>query len=167
MYRKKSLSNFILLALEKSVDGLIRIEDILEKPYHYSFGAGFEYSLKQSELALAFKRLRERGLVDFVSDEKLAYRLTDEGRQKAVIQSLAVDDKKWDGKWRIVIWDIPEKRRNTRDLLRYQLKSWGFIPWQQSIWITKKDCAKPLREYIKKIGINDWVKVLVSDDIGD
>lgn len=167
MYKKKSLSNFILLALEKSVDGLVRIEDLLANPHYYAYFGGGDYTLKKSELALAFKRLRERGLVDFVSDEKLAYRLTDQGRQKAVMQSLAVDDKKWDGKWRVVIWDIPEKRRSARDLLRYQLKSWGFTPWQQSIWVTKKNCTKPLREYIRKIGIGDWVKVLESDNIED
>lgn len=158
MRKKKSLTNLILLILEKTVDGYVDFDDFIHHPL-------WERPFKKSDLSQGLKRLRERGLIDFIDDDKLAYRLTDLGKQKAVWESVMWDTKKWDGKWRVVVFDIPEKRRQARNLLRGSLKRWGFIPWQQSVWATKKNCTKPLREFIKNVGIEDWVIVLESDNI--
>ena len=64
MYRKKSFGSFILLALEKTIDGYIRFEDLLYKPGFYAYYDGWDYPLKKSELARVLKRLREGGLVE-------------------------------------------------------------------------------------------------------
>ena len=77
-----------------------------------------------------------------------------------------IKPKKWDGKWRLVVWDIPEKRRQARDLLRFKLKQLGFKQWQQSIWASKMNCTELLRSFIKQVGIEDWVMVIESDNIG-
>src|SRR3990167_5628246 len=103
MYRKKSLSNLILLALEKTVDGTVRLSDFMYNPGYYAYYDGWNYELKKSELARALKRLRENGLVDFLGDEEIVMRLTDQGKEKAVLAKLLLDENEWDGKWRIVI----------------------------------------------------------------
>ena len=153
----------MLLALEKSVDGYVRLEDFAYHHYRYHYGIP---ELKKASLAQALKRLREGGLIELVSDEKLAYRLTDQGREKAMFASLKFSEKEWDGKWRLVIFDVPEKRRQARDLLRSKLKQWGFVYFQQSVWGTKKNCTRVLRDFIKSVGIGDWVMVVESDNIG-
>jgi len=162
MALRKGLTNFILLALEKSVDGYVRFEDFAYHHYLYQYGIP---SLKKSALSRAFKRLRNNGFIELVDENKLIYRLTDEGKEEAVWASLRVEEKEWDGRWRLVIFDIPEKRRIARDLLRQKLKAFGFIKWQKSVWASKKNCTKPLRDYIKKVGITDWVMVLESDNV--
>ena len=153
----------ILLVLEKSIDGYIRLEDFAYHHYRYHYGIT---KLKQASLAQALKRLREGGLIELVSDEKLAYRLTDKGREKAVLASFSQEDEEWDGKWRLIMFDVPEKRRSARDVLRRKLKDWGFVHFQQSVWGTKKNCTKALRDFIKSVGIEDWVMVVESDNIG-
>lgn len=163
---KKNITNYILLALEKAVDGCVRFEDFIYNPGYYAYGSGWDFPLKKVLLAQAFKRLRENGLVDFVDDEKLLVRLTDQGREKAVLAKIKLDDRKWDGRWRLVIFDVPEKRRQVRDLLRYKLKQWDFIRFQQSVWASKKDCTKVIRNFIKSVGIEDWVMVVESNNIG-
>lgn len=165
MYRKKSLTNFILLALEKTVDGTVRLNDFINNPGYYNFYSGWDYPLKKSDLAKTLKRLREKGWVDFVEDKELMVRLTDPGREKSVLANLLMEEGKWDGKYRIVIFDVPEKRRLARDLLRLKLKGWGFVPWQRSVWVTRKNCTKPLRDFIKQTGIKDWVIVIESDNV--
>ena len=165
MGNKISLTNLALLTLEKSIDGVVRVNDLINHSYYYAYGAGWDKSLKKSDLSQALKRLRERGLIDFVSDEKLIFKLTDRGREKVILAKLLVDEKNWDGKYRIVIFDIPEKRRVTRDVLRSKLKAWGFTPWQQSVWVTKKNCAKELGSFIKSAGIGNWVKIFEADEI--
>ncbi|MEK7616459.1 MAG: CRISPR-associated endonuclease Cas2 [Patescibacteria group bacterium] len=163
MGTKKSLTNLILLVLEKTIDGYVRVDDFINNPKHYAFGWG--KPLKKAELAQALKRLRERGLIDFVDDEKLAYKLTDHGKQKAILETIGIEEREWDGKWRIVIFDVPEKRRGARNMLRDNLKKWGFTKWQQSVWATKKNCTQALRNFIKSVGIEDWVLVIESDNV--
>lgn len=158
MGNKKSLTNLILLILEKSIDGYVKFEDFIYNPL-------LERPVKKSQLALALKRLRENGLVELISDQELIYRLTDPGKDKALWQKMMLEDKSWDGKWRVVIWDIPEKSRMARDLLRYKLKQLGFSQLQRSIWVTKKNCTKVLENFISKVGIQDWVKVLETKEI--
>jgi cellulose synthase/poly-beta-1,6-N-acetylglucosamine synthase-like glycosyltransferase len=48
--------------------------------------------------------------------------------------------KKWDKKWRIIIFDIKTKRNNVRDQLRKTLKHMGFIQLQRSVWVYPYDC---------------------------
>ncbi|OGY09716.1 MAG: hypothetical protein A2700_00585 [Candidatus Blackburnbacteria bacterium RIFCSPHIGHO2_01_FULL_44_64] len=164
--KRSKVTNLILLTLEKSIDGLVRLEDLMSKRNHYAYGYGWDYPLKKASLAKALQRLREGGFVDLIEDEELILRLTDKGRKKAVIAELQSPGEKWDRKWRVVIFDIPEKRRAARDLLRHNLKSWGFTSWQKSVWVSKKDCTKALRKYISSIGIEEWVLILETDNIG-
>lgn len=96
----------------------------------------------------------------------MVFRLTDRGKEKALLASLLKDGDKWDGKWRFVIFDVPEKRRAARDVLRRKLKDWGFIILQKSVWATKRNCTQALRSFIKGAGIEDWVMVIESDNIG-
>ncbi len=48
--------------------------------------------------------------------------------------------KKWDGKWRLVSFDIKEKRRHVRALLRATLASVGFVHLHHSVWVYPHDC---------------------------
>ena len=159
--KKKSLSYYILLSLEKAVDGYVRFEDFTYHHYRYHYGIP---DLKQSELSQALKRLRERGLVieDKINVDKVIFKLTQLGQDTL---GLEFNEKDWDGKWRVVIFDIPEQKRRVRDLFRRKLKHWGFKNWQQSVWVTKKDVTDKLRNSVKELGIEKWVAVLESDNI--
>ena len=159
MAKKKVVTNFILLALEKAIDGYVRFEDFAYNPLLVG------RDLKKSELALALKRLREHGFVELLDDKQLIYRLTDSGKDKALWARMKMSDEVWDGKWRIVVWDIPEKRRAARDLLRFKLKMLGFKLLQKSIWVCKKNCTKELKDFIRRVGIEDWVLVFESDNL--
>lgn len=58
-----------------------------------------------------------------------------------------VAPKKWNGIWTIVIFDIPEKNRQTRREIRYYLKHLGFVQWQRSVWVTINN----VKTYVEKI----------------
>lgn len=162
--KRKSLTDALLLALEKSIDGYVRVEDFLYNTHIYA--RGYERNLKKPLLSQAVRRLREKGLVDFLDEEKLLLKLTDRGLDKAILLKLKSEEEKdWDGSWTIVSFDIPEKRRAIRDLLRFRLKEWGFVHWQKSLWASKKNCAVPLRKFIRDLGINSWVIVLESKNV--
>lgn len=159
--RKKSLSYYILLSLEKAVDGYVRFEDFTYHYYRYHYGYP---DLKQSELSQALKRLRERGLIseDKIDANKVILKLTELGRDALGVE---FTETSWDGKWRVVIFDIPEQKRRIRDMFRRKLKHWGFQNWQQSVWVTKNNVTDKLRKSIAELGIEKWVAILESDNI--
>jgi phenylacetic acid degradation operon negative regulatory protein len=160
---KKRITDMVLIALEKSIDGYLQIEDFALNPEDY-IQSNYPKAIKKSSLAQALKRLRERGIIELISDEKIIAKLTDKGKEAALIASLKATDREWDGRWRIVFFDIPEQRRAVRDRLRYKLKEWGFVPKQKSVWISKKNCTKALRQFVKDLGVEEWVLVIESDN---
>jgi len=164
MGKRTTLTNVILFSLEKAIDGYLRFEDFVYHHYRYKYGIPH---LKKSDLSQALKRLREGGFIEEEkNEEEIIFKLTQKGKDRAILL-MDEENGQWDGKFRIVIFDIPEKRRAVRILLRRKLLDWGFRKWQRSVWATKKDCTKQLRDYIKSIGIQDWVLVIESDNIGN
>jgi len=92
-----------------------------------------------------FWRLRKQGCIDIKKvDHQFYIRLTKEGKKKA--GWMQIDDlkikkpKKWDEKWRIVIFDISHLKKFYRDLFRGKLKELGFYQLQKSVWIHPFDC---------------------------
>lgn len=161
--RKGSLSYWILLALEKSIDGYVRLEDFTYNTHLYAYGDRWEQALSKSQLSQAINRLREKGLVEInQSSDQIILKLSGLGRDALGLFDL---EEEWDGKWRVVIFDIPESNRVVRDLFRRRLKQWGFKRWQQSVWLTKSNITDKLRQIIKNLEIEKWVAVIESDNI--
>lgn len=166
--RKETIGRLILFALEKTIDGYVRFDDLIHHSGRYAYGSGWDSPLKKSALAQALKRLRERGLVEKIDNRdvgKIVYKLTEAGKEYILLNK-SEDQIEWDGKWRIMVFDIPENKRVVRDILRNRLKLWGFTPWQKSVWASKKNLTSKLRSLIKELGIEDWVLVIESDNVG-
>ncbi|MCR4305512.1 MAG: hypothetical protein NUV73_00320 [Candidatus Daviesbacteria bacterium] len=152
---KKSLTNAILFALEKTIDGYIRVEDFTYHHYRYHYGIP---ELKKSSLSQALKRLREGGLIEQIKlKNDVLIKLTEAGKD---LISNQFEEKNWDGKWRVVLFDIPEEKRIIRNLFRRNLKKWGFKHLQKSVWISKRNVFDKLELYIKDLGIERWVIVM-------
>lgn len=67
-----------------------------------------------------------------------------------VLENVArLKDTPWDGKWRIVFFDIPKEYNSLRDRVRFVLKKAGFVQLQQSIWVFPHDCRE-LAELLKE-----------------
>lgn len=89
-------------------------------------------------------RLRSRGLIVFETTPKGTFaRLTPKGESELfrfTEGSFLLKPKQWDGRWRIVIYDIKERRKNDRRKFQRTLLSLGFLRLQDSIWIYPYDC---------------------------
>ncbi len=156
---KGSLTNKILFALEKSVDGYLRLENFAYHHYRYKYGIP---DLPKSRLSEAIKRLREKGYVDLVeANEQFVMRITPLGEEALGVRSV----EEWDGKWRIIIFDVPEEHRIIRDLFRRKLKMWDFEIWQKSVWATKRNVTVQLVDLIRNLKMGEWVKVIESSKV--
>lgn len=86
-------------------------------------------------------------------------RLTGRGL-KALVRDypiFSLKNQKWDGKWRMVFYDIPNEKKGIRDSLKSKLKELGFGMIQESIYITPYDLAQDLSEFIEAQQLDDYV----------
>src|SRR6185503_5238760 len=73
--------------------------------------------------------------------------------------------KRWDRKWRIVIFDINEKKRKLRDQIRNLLVSLGFIRLQNSVWVYPYDCEDIIWLIKSNVGVGKDILYLIVDEI--
>lgn len=75
--------------------------------------------------------------------------------------------KKWDGLWRIVIFDIPESRKVARNALNRKLKSLGFYPLQKSTFVFPYNCRKEIEFIRNYFRVKKYVSLLIVNEIED
>lgn len=96
-------------------------------------------------------------------------RLTREGKKKASSQKLdghnTLVSPTWDGKWRIVLLDLPEKRKAERESLRYLLKKAGFVCLKNSAWISPYPFEYMFENIKKDLGLTTELMIVVSEKI--
>lgn len=97
----------------------------------------------------AVTRLESRGfVVRKKSTRGIIVELTEKGRRRAnalhEVAQLPIPKvpRRWDGRWRIVIFDVWERRRAARDRLRALLMKVGFVRIQNSVWVYPYDCEE-------------------------
>ena len=127
---------------------------------------------KPRKLTDAFKRLQKRGCIEIeVIRNQIYIRLTKEGRKLAgwmQIDALKIKrPKKWDGNWRLVIFDISQMKKSHREALRGKLKQLGFYPLQKSVWIHPFECRDEIELLRDFFGLSEKeMRLIVARDIG-
>lgn len=136
-------------------------------PMAYENMYGFVPSqYKRANLYTAVNRMLKADLVERVVERgEPKFRLTSVGRKRFTREfPLAQLQKKaWDKKWRIVIFDIPEKVRWRRDKLRDKLKDLGFGLVQKSAWISPYPFEEDVRQLLEASGLSHYAYLFVTE----
>lgn len=98
---------------------------------------------------------------------KEAIMLTKKGINKALMASFMADEKpkRKDGKWIMIIFDIPQKHQKARLLLRSILKNSGYKMFQQSVWVTPFDVSEKTEELLQHFNLDEYVKVFLIEPL--
>jgi len=120
-----------------------------------------------------FSRLRREGYLKVEKHNHQIYiSLTEEGKKKAgrfQIDSLKIQrPRRWDRKWRIVLFDIENSKNIKRDALRGKLKELGFYLYQKSVWAHPYKCddeIKLLKEFFGLTG--NEISLIVAEKIAN
>ncbi len=122
---------------------------------------------KERSINLSRARLVEKGLVEY-SESGMLY-LTASGKKRLEkIERMEFKMKipqKWDGKWRVLIFDIKEKKRLVRDKIRVTLNYIGFVRLQNSVWVYPYDCEDLITLLKADFGIGREVLYMIVDKI--
>src|SRR3989344_1607077 len=103
------------------------------------------------------------------TDGKAYLRLTEKGERFAALMHegklTPKKSRRWDGKWRLLIFDIPERRRGTREKIRATLITLGFIRLQDSVWVYPYDCEDLILILKADFKIGKDVLYIIADQI--
>lgn len=124
-----------------------------------------------SEMKRAADKLVVKGWAEkWNTPEGWKMAITENGRKQVLVHLLdhmGPKTGKWDGKWRIVFFDVGDRQRKKRDKLRYLLRRLGFWEMQKSVYINPFDCRQEI-EYIKEaLNVSAGVKMGVLDQIDE
>jgi DNA-binding transcriptional regulator PaaX len=119
----------------------------------------------------ALQRLERKGLViRSKNTSSWSARLTPKGEKFAhridINERLSVSKPaRWDGRWRIIIFDIWERRKPVREKLRRALQSAGFYKVQDSVWAYPNDCEDLLVFLRADLRLGSGVLYLIAEGI--
>jgi hypothetical protein len=153
--------------------GILTIEAFLNPSYYADLpSVGFSSREKTAkrkksnftEIAIrqSIRRLQKNG---FVEKKGGRYALTEKGKALAdyILKRKKNLESKWDGKFRVVIFDIPEDQSKTRDWLRRELYMLNYKKLQKSVFIGKYPLTTDLIKDIRKMKIGNFVNYLLVE----
>lgn len=144
--------------LDKLMDGFLT-EDELEK-------------FDEPRLKQKLKRLHTQKMVKIYQvGDKFVVQITKKGQRKLLKYRLdelqITKPEKWDGKWRIVTYDVPVEKNFARNALRETLKRLEFLELQKSVYLYPYPCMDVV-EFIREIyGIGEHVTLLTVGYLED
>jgi len=115
-------------------------------------------------------RLRRAGFIKkyFIGKEEFI-ELLPKGKEQIktyVAQDVEITaPEKWDRKWRLVIYDIPNDKKTEREILRQKLENLGFLKLQESVYVFPFDCEKIIDLLKNMYFLRSHVQYIVADRI--
>lgn len=127
---------------------------------------------RRGRLSATIKRLERQKLVSWSEiDGKLKLVLTENGEKKVLkyrLEELTIKKpNEWDGLFRVVIFDIPEKKKGVREMFRRKLKELEFQQLQKSVFVTPFECRDEI-DFLKNVyEVVPYVSYILATDIPD
>jgi phenylacetic acid degradation operon negative regulatory protein len=134
-------------------------------PYGARIGSlvrlGEVFGISSAALRTAVSRMTSEGwLVAFRDRHRSVYKLTDRGQhliQEGVQRIYRTTTASWDGRWLLVCYSVPERKRNQRDRIRSTLSFLGFGSAVNGVYVSARDLRREVMELVKENQVVDEV----------
>ncbi len=130
---------------EEFLNLLLWSADMLMRPTFRNLTDSYESWAYRNGLSRQIIRLEKQQLIECrASPDDRLYRLTTQGRLHALggRDPQARWSRLWDGRWRLVLFDVPNSQNAHRNRLRQYLRHKGFGYLQNSVWVTPDPLEK-------------------------
>lgn len=126
--------------------------------------------INKKDLGRIIKRLEKQEMIKMqeLSDGKIKVIITDKGKKRLLeydFENIELKHKKRDGVWRLVIFDIPEVKRNARDVFRRKLLQLGLIRLQDSVFASAYPCGDEVDFLCHYLDISDYITLVSLNKI--
>lgn len=130
-----------------------------------------KYSRWQMKQVISQLNKRKFVQIEYLKDGRVRVKITKKGSIRALtyeLKSMSLNiPKRWDNRWRVVIFDIPRKYNRIRDLFRMRLKQLGLYQLQESVYINPYPCFDEI-EFLRELyGVSFTVQYLLVEKLED
>ncbi len=143
--QRRNVRNAVLLTI--GTTGFIAVAAIAPNTFQLLGRSGALARLKYQTKGV-LTRLRMKGEIEFEErDGKRCVRLTERGEEMLALEQQRMGlanakPRKWDHRYRLVMFDVPERRKKIRERLRFEMREIGFLRIQDSAWVYPYDCEE-------------------------
>ncbi len=113
-------------------------------------------------------KLRNKNVIELGEDR---IKLTKKGkellREIQLSEIIVAKTRQWDGLWRLVSYDIPEKYKKSRNLFRCVLERNNFYQIQKSLWACPWPCKEEIAILAKNINVSEYVVFMETNKLSD
>lgn len=125
---------------------------------------------RERELRRITHYMKQKGLISYkAGDYEHGIKLTPQGKariKRSDYTALAIPaPKKWDGRWRLIFFDVPMESDAGRHSFTYKLRNLGFQQLQKSIWIHPYPCRPEIETVTQVLGIRKFVTYVEISEI--
>lgn len=147
-------SDLLLLGLGGFLDFVEEMKDpfgLFNNYYSTFYDAVPARYRKRNFKHLVWRNLKTGNIEKEIKGSQVFLSLTSAGKQKIKREFplIRLQNKTWDRKWRLVIFDIEETARSVREIFRRKLKELGFGMLQKSVWVTPFDFLADFKDFVE------------------
>jgi len=126
----------------------------------------FDFSFNQKTKSTLMGLVKDK-TIEKKDGKEEKYKLTDKGFNELCLQFpfFRFQKHKWDTKWRVISYEIPESKRDIRDKFRREMQGWGLGPWHRSFWLTPHPIIADLTDLVGKRPEEQYVQAFESDHV--
>jgi phenylacetic acid degradation operon negative regulatory protein len=128
------------------------------------------FDLSEQSVRSAVSRMCQAGLLKVRHDGvRSYYSLTEEGHSlltKGTQRIFVRKNNQWDGSWNIVIYSVPERKREARDSLRLELSWMGYGCLSNATWISPYDLTKEVEDLAERLQIKEYIQMFQAKHQG-
>ena len=152
--------SFIFARPYEKVNMLFDLKNPIFRKYKKEMGARkfskLIYYLKTNNIIKAKNLEGKKGVI-----------ITKKGFSKLMNASFKIETnvKRKDGKWIMIIFDIPKYRQKSRNLLRSVLKNLGYKILQHSVWVCPFDVSEKTEKLLQYYQLDQYVKVFLIEEL--
>ena len=131
---------------------------------------GATHTNERRKILKAVERMKQKKLVRiYEKNGREVIEITELGKKKVLSYDLEnikiTRPKKWDGCWRIIIFDIPEKNKKARRALNFKLKNMEFFPLQKSVFVCPFECDDEVEFVVEFFGVKRHIRKILAKKI--
>ena len=131
---------------------------------------GVTKSAEKFKIIGAIERMKQKKLVRiYHKDGTDIVEITELGKKKVLsydLKNIKINrPKKWDGYWRIVVFDVPEKNKKARRALNFKLNDMEFFPLQKSVFVCPFECKDEIDFIAEFFGIKKYIRFVLAKNI--
>ena len=123
---------------------------------------------ERNKIGRSFRNLKRQKIVKiYVKNDKEVIEITERGKMRLLqyqFEDMKIKrPKPWDGRWRMIMFDIPVKKDRARKLLRLKLNELGFRQYQKSVFVAPFECKKEIDFIAHYLSLEKFIKYIAAD----